>query len=114
MPHDRLRGRCCEFLYKDHFNLTADSPVAPAITAIERMHEIHELFSLAKHYQLPNLQSRSIGSSARLACWLGYARYILRLGEHVLRGARSHDVGPFKAYFARVAPVMLRGKGRRR
>jgi hypothetical protein len=112
MPHDPVAfEQMLQFLYKDRFNLTADPPKpAPAITAIGRMHEIHELFSLAKHYQLPNLQKQVVKlfSQARMLSKVTPATFF-DWAEDMYYEELDHDVGPFKAYFSRVAPVMLRG-----
>ncbi|KAL2037765.1 hypothetical protein N7G274_009490 [Stereocaulon virgatum] len=111
MPHDPVAfEQMLQFLYKDRFNLTADPPKpAPPITAIERMREIHELFSLAKHYQLPNLQKQVVKlfSHARMLSKVTPATFF-DWAEDMYYEELDHDVGPFKAYFSRVAPVMLR------
>lgn len=105
MAHDAVAfEQMLEYLYKDHFKLSKTKA-----TALERIAEIHELMSLAKHYVLPGLQKQVVKlfSGSKILAKITPGTFF-DWAEDMYYEELDHKKGPFKAFFARVAPPLMR------
>lgn len=106
MPHDpKAFEQMIEYLYKDKFTLQK------GVRGVgERMMEFKELMSLAKFYGLPGLQGLVVGmfQKGRFMGKLN-ARSFFDWAEDMYYEELDHESGPFKAFFSRAAPVLIRG-----
>ena len=94
-----------QYLYKDTFILK--SRTSGPLEA--RLNEIHELFSLAKHYVLPGLQKQVVKafSQSRMVGKMPVNRFF-DWSEDMYYEELDKEGGPFRAFFARVAPGMVK------
>ena len=94
-----------QYLYKDTFILK--SKTSSPLEA--RLNEIHELFSLAKHYVLPRLQKQVVKafSQSRIVGKVPVNRFF-DWSEDMYYEELDKEGGPFKAFFARVAPGLVK------
>ena len=105
MAHDAVAfEQMMQYLYKDKFQLSRAKT-----TAIARIAEIKELFSLAKHYQLEGLQKQIVKmfSSSKMLAKISPATFF-DWAEDMYYEEIDHENGPFKDYFAQVAPNLMR------
>ena len=104
MAHDAVAfEQMLQYLYKDHFQLSKSKS-----SALARIAEIHELFSLAKHYMLPGLQKQIVKlfSGSKMLAKITPTTFF-DWAEDMYYEELDHENGPFKSYFARVAPALL-------
>lgn len=90
------------YLYTNDFKLKNSE------TAILRIQEIHELFSLAGHFQLPELQKKAVKtfSKYRMLAKVTSATFF-DWAEDMYYEELDKERGPFIVYFRRVAPMLL-------
>ncbi len=104
MPHNPVAfEQMLEYLYNDRVQLTKSQPSASA-----RMDEIRELFSLAKYYLLPELQKHVVKlfSDSNILNKVTSAKFF-DWAEDMYSEELDIENGPFKSYFALVAPTLL-------
>lgn len=108
LPHDSVAfEQMVEYLYKDKFTLSKNKD-----TAVQRLAEIQELFSLAKHYVLPDLQRQVVRLfSASKFLQKVHASTFFDWAEDMYYDELDHRNGAFKVYLMRVGPALMRGLG---
>lgn len=105
MAHDPVAfEQMLQYLYKDKFQLSKTK-----LTALDRIAEIHELMSLAKLYVLPGLQKQIVKlfSTSKILAKITPATFF-DWAEDMYYEELDHENGPFKTFFARVAPSLMR------
>ena len=105
MAHDAVAfEQMMQYLYNDKFELSKGKH-----TPTDRMGEIKELFSLAKHYQLEGLQKKLVQlfASSKMLARLTPATFF-DWAEDMYYEEIDHEHGAFKEYFAHVAPALMR------
>lgn len=105
MPHDVVAfEQMLQFLYKDKFLLSKNKT-----TAIARLDEFKELMSLAKHYDLPNLQKQIVKlfSSSKILARIPPGTFF-DWAEDMYYEELDHEKGPFKIYLSKVAPMLMK------
>lgn len=105
-PHDPVAfEQMLQYLYKDTFILksNASSPLEA------RLKEFYELFSLGKHYVLPGLQKQVVKavSQSRMVGKMRVNRFF-DWSEDMYHEELDKEKGPFRAFFVRVAPGMVK------
>ncbi|KAK4694868.1 hypothetical protein P7C71_g2776, partial [Lecanoromycetidae sp. Uapishka_2] len=90
------------YLYTNDFKLKSSR------TAILRVQEIHELFSLAGHFQLPELQRKAVKtfSGNKMLAKVTSATFF-DWAEDMYYEELDKEKGPFVTYFRRVTPMLL-------
>lgn len=104
MAHDRNAfNQMLHYLYYDSFTLTKDP------TSVEYLDEIKELMSLAKHYVLPGLQKQVVKlfTSSKLMEVMTLSEFF-DWAEDMYFEEIDHENGPFKVYFSKVAPALMK------
>ena len=104
MSHDPVAfQQMLQYLYNDKFNLSKQN------TAMLRIKEIHELMSLAKHYVLPGLQKQIVKlfSNSKLLSKITLGTFF-DWAEDMYYEELDHENGPFKQFFSRVSPPLLK------
>lgn len=91
------------YLYTNDFKLKDSHK-----SAILRIQEIHELFSLAGHFNLPELQKKAVKTfcGKRMLSKVTVATF-LDWAEDMYYEELDKERGPFVVYFRRVAPSLL-------
>ncbi|KAL6722008.1 hypothetical protein ACLMJK_001113 [Lecanora helva] len=105
LPHNDVSfEQLLSYLYKDKFELSKAKA-----TAVARISEIKELFALANFYQLNGLQKQIVQmfSKSKTLGKLSPATFF-DWAEDMYHEELDHTNGPFKNYFARVAPTLMR------
>ena len=105
LPHDAVAfEQMLQFLYKDKF-LLSKNKTSPH----DRLKELGELMSLAKHYGLPGLQKQIIKlfSSSKILSKITPGVFF-DWAEDMYSEEIDHENGPFKMYFSRVAPTLIK------
>ncbi|KAL9100484.1 MAG: hypothetical protein Q9163_004139 [Psora crenata] len=103
-PHDPgAFEQLLQYLYRDQFVSLNLSSV------LGTLKEFHELMSLAKHFQLPGLQKLVVQTfqKSKLLTKVD-ALTFFDWGEDMYYEELDHEKGPFKKYFERVAPTMIK------
>ena len=92
-----------EYLYTKKFALKKDSH-----TAILRIQEVYQLFSLAGHFVLPELQKQAVKcfSVSRMLAKITPATFF-DWAEDMYYEELDKECGSFIIYFRRVAPMLL-------
>ncbi|CAF9938665.1 MAG: hypothetical protein ALECFALPRED_007814 [Alectoria fallacina] len=106
MTHDAIAfEQMLQFLYKDKFLMSENKN-----TALARLGELKELMSLAKHYVLPSLQKQVVKlfSSSKILGEVAPGVFF-DWAEDMYHEELDHDNGPFKVYFSKVAPMLMKG-----
>lgn len=106
MTHDAIAfEQMLQFLYKDNFLLSKNKK-----TPEGRLEEFKELMSLAKHYDLPGLQKQVVKlfSSSKILGKVPPGTFF-DWAEDMYYEELDHDKGPFKLYFSKIAPVLMKG-----
>ncbi|CAD6590624.1 MAG: hypothetical protein ASARMPRED_004941 [Alectoria sarmentosa] len=106
MTHDAIAfEQMLQFLYKDKFLMSKNKN-----TAFARLGELKELMSLAKHYVLPSLQKQVVKlfSSSKILGEVAPGVFF-DWAEDMYHEELDHDNGPFKVYFSKVAPMLMKG-----
>ena len=106
MTHDAIAfEQMLQFLYKDKFLMSKNK-----ITPHERLGELKELMSLAKHYVLPGLQKQVVKlfSSSKILSKIPPGHFF-DWAEDMYYEELDHENGPFKVYLSRVAPTLMKG-----
>lgn len=104
-PHDPIAfEQMVSYLYSGKFKLKGKQE-----TAILRIQEIHELFSLAKHFVLPELPKMAVRhfSSSKMLAKITAATFF-DWAEDMYYEELDRQNGPFATYFRRVAPMLLK------
>ena len=105
MAHDAIAfEQMLQFLYKDKFLLSKNNTKPEG-----RLGEYKELMSLAKHYVLPNLQKQIVKlfSSSKILSKIPPGNFF-DWAEDMYYEELDHGDGPFKLYFAKVAPMLVK------
>ena len=105
MPHDAIAfEQMLQFLYKDKFLLSKTKSKPEG-----RLGEYKELMSLAKHYILPELQKQVVKlfSSSRILSKIPPDDFF-DWAEDMYYEELDHENGPFKVYFSKVAPMLVK------
>ena len=105
MGHDPIAfEQMLNYLYKDTVALSKKQT-----TAVARLAEIHELFSLAKYYDLGDLQKKIVKlfSGSRTVSKVTPVEFF-DWSEDMWHEELDHENGPFHVYFKQVAPMLLK------
>ena len=105
MAHDAIAfEQMLQFLYKDKFLLSKNNTKPEG-----RLGEYKELMSLAKHYVLPSLQKQIVKffSSSKILSKIPSGDFF-DWAEDMYYEELDHEDGPFKMYFAKVAPMLVK------
>ena len=105
MTHDAIAfEQMLQYLYKDKFLLSKHKK-----STDERLGELKELMSLAKHYVLPDLQKQVVKffSSSKILSKISHGRFF-EWAEDMYYEELDHENGPFKVYMSKVAPTIMR------
>ena len=107
MAHDKtaFEQMLC-YLYTDKFQMSKNK----STTTSERLDELKELMSLAKYYQLPDLQKQvvQVFKTSKLITQIPRAEFF-DWAEDMYYEELDHENGPFKIHFSMVAPNLLKG-----
>ena len=107
MAHDKtaFEQMLC-YLYTDKFQMSKKK----GITTAARLEELKELMSLAKYYELPDLQKQvvQVFKTSKLITQIPRAKFF-DWAEDMYYEELDHKDGPFKVYFSMVAPSLLKG-----
>ena len=102
-PHDAgAFEQMLQYLYTDRVTLLKLSSV------LGRLKELHELMSLAKHFQLPGMQKLVVKMFAKSKLQSKVdAVTFFDWAEDMYYEELDHEHGQFKKYFERVAPTLM-------
>ena len=107
MAHDKTAfEQMLSYLYTDKFQMSKRK----STTTTERLDELKELMSIAKHYELPDLQKHvvQVFKTSKLVTQIPHAKFF-DWAEDMYYEELDHRMGPFKIYFSIVAPDLLKG-----
>ena len=105
MAHDAIAfEQMLQFLYKDKFLLSKNK-----IQPEGRLGEYKELMSLAKHYVLPDLQKQVVKlfASSNILSKIPPGDFFV-WAEDMYYEELDHESGPFKVYFSKIAPALVK------
>ena len=105
MAHDAIAfEQMLQFLYKGKFLMSKNKD-----TPIARLGEFKEVMSLAKHYVLPEMQKQVVKlvSSSKILAKVPPGAFF-DWAEDMYYEELDHDKGPFKEYFSKVAPMLMK------